>query len=297
MRLGGTIFRPETVGELDSIVEALDTYGLSTIVGPRRVGEMSDREAVEFGDRAEQLDVVIGETHFLENLMTRDRTTRAERVERLRVRLRKSDLMRSRGVIGFAGSASPVDYIGAPDRHNFTDEFKAELREVVLEVLDGLDLGVTKLWFEANPNTFFYGPAEIAEFVRSVGHPLFGVHLDQMNMVSQANYFHTTELIDTTFELLGSHIGGAHLKDVSWDWEYGLLLKFDEVLIGDGALDYPTLIGHLAKLDPDLPCICEHLQTEAEYAVNFSRLHALAEAAGSPFVKRQPNRHANAVDA
>jgi sugar phosphate isomerase/epimerase len=297
MRLGGTIFRPETVAELDGVTEALDTYGLSTIVGPKRVGAMNDRDAVDFGDRAEELDIVIGETHFLENLMTRDLATRAERIERLRVRLKKSDLMRSRGVIGFAGSASPVDYIGAPDRQNFSDEFKVELREVVLRVLDGLELNVTKLWFEANPNTFFYGPVEIAEFVRSIGHPLFGVHLDQMNMVSQATYFHTTELINTTFDLLGGHIGGAHLKDVRWDWQYGLLLKFDEVLIGDGTLDYPTLIGHLSKLDPDLPCICEHLATEAEYAVNFSRLHALADAAGSPFVRRQSNPRSELVDA
>jgi sugar phosphate isomerase/epimerase len=297
MRLGGMIFRPETVGELDATVEALDTYGLSAIVGPRRVGTMSDEEAAEYGDRADELDLVIGETHFLENLMTRDEATRAERIERLRTGLRKADLMRSRGVIGFAGSASPIDYIGAPDPHNFTDEFRAELREVVLRALDGLDLSVTKLLFEANPNTFFYGPVEIAEFVNSVDHPLFGVHLDQMNMVSQANYFHTTDLINTTFELLGEHIGGAHLKDVNWDWKYGLLLKFDEVLIGDGVLDYPTMIAQLAKLDPDLPCLCEHLETEAEYAVNFSRVHAIANEAGTPFVRRQPDLSGHRVDA
>ena len=38
---------------------------------------------------------------------------------------------------------------------------------------------------------------------------------------------------------------------------------------------------------PVIPAV--HLETEAEYAVNFSRLHALAEEAGSPFVRRQPS--------
>jgi sugar phosphate isomerase/epimerase len=276
------------VAELDAMVETLDVYGLSAIVAPMRIEEMSDKEAVQFGDRSEELGLVIGEAHYLVNLLTRDPVARAERIARLRALLRKAELMRSRCVLGFAGSASPFDDIGAPDAYNFTDAFKAEFREVALEVLDGLDLSTAKFLIEANPKTFFYDPEAIAECVHGVGHSSFGVHLDQMNMVDQRSYFDTTELINRTFDLLADYIGGVHMKDVLWDWDCPMnqFLKFDEVLIGDGVLDYHTFLTRLNTLDRDLPCMCEHLATEGEYAINFARVRRIAAETGVEIVGR-----------
>jgi sugar phosphate isomerase/epimerase len=107
-----------------------------------------------------------------------------------------------------------------------------------------------------------------------------------MNMVDQFSYYDTTKLINTTFELLGEHIVGAHLKDIYLDWNYNFL-RLDEVLIGDGVLDFATLLGHLAGLGRDLPCFCEHLDNEGDYAINFARLHHLAGELGHAFVTRE----------
>jgi hypothetical protein len=65
-----------------------------------------------------------------------------------------------------------------------------------------------------------------------------------------------------------------------------MFLKFDEVLVGDGVLDYPTCIHRLSKLDRDMTCSCEHLESETEYALNFSRLHQLAADANTEFLPR-----------
>jgi sugar phosphate isomerase/epimerase len=293
MRLGGMLFRPETIAELDAIVPALDTYGLSAIVAPLALAEMSDDDARAFGQRARELDIVIAEAHYLVNLLVRDPQLRAERVLELRTLLRKADLMGCRGVIGFVGTIDPVDDIGKPHPYLFTDDCKREFREVVLSVLDGLELDACDYMVEGSPKSFFYRPEEIAEFMASISHPSFGFHLDQMNMVDQRSYFHTTELIDTTFDLLASYIRGVHLKDILWDWEF-MFLKFDEVLIGDGVLDYATLLQHLSRLPPDMPALCEHLETEGEYAMNFARVHALAAAGDSPFVLCVPAESAAA---
>jgi hypothetical protein len=43
----------------------------------------------------------------------------------------------------------------------------------------------------------------------------------------------------------------------------------------------------LDALDPDLPCFCEHLQTEAAYAENFARLHRVAASADLRFLSRR----------
>jgi sugar phosphate isomerase/epimerase len=278
-------FRAEHVDELDAVAEKLDRYGLSAIAAPVRTAEMSEEECVEFGDKAHALGIVISEVHFLRNLPAPDAQTRAARVEEARSLLRKADLMRARCLLGFAGSASPEDRISVPCAHNYTEAFVAELRELILRVLDGIELRYTKYGLEASPKTFFYRPEGCAALVDAVDHPDFGVHLDIMNMVSHDTYFHTTELIDRTFKLLGERIFAAHIKDISWDWDYQFL-KFDERVVGDGVLDVPTYIGHIAKMDENFPCMCEHLEVEEDYVVSFERLHRIAADLGTSWIPR-----------
>ena len=66
-----------------------------------------------------------------------------------------------------------------------------------------------------------------------------------------------------------------------------MMLRWDEVPIGEGVLDYET---YLKRIFEDLPdnicCFCEHLETEEEYIQNFTTLHALAEKAGVHFHPR-----------
>jgi sugar phosphate isomerase/epimerase len=285
MRLGGSMYRPKNVTEIDDVISALDTYGLSVITGPAHWADMTDDEAAAYGERARQHGLLVGETHHRPNLMNRDPQVRAERIEILRRGLRKADVMGCKAVTLLVGTIGPEDHLAAPHPYMFTAECRAEFREVILRAMDGLDLRHTKLLIEPWTNTFFYQPTAIREFLDSVGHPSVGLHLDQMNMVDQAHYYRTTELINETFDLLEPYIGGVHFKDVRWDWHH-MLLKFDEVLIGDGVLDYPTYLARVAKLDPDIACYCEHLETEGEYAVNYARLHHLARELGTGFLRR-----------
>ncbi len=106
-----------------------------------------------------------------------------------------------------------------------------------------------------------------------------------MNMISQRTFHNTTSLIERTFALLADRVVAAHLKDLRWDYDH-YMIKWDEVLVGDGVLDYETLLRNLAALPPDTPTFCEHLDTESEYASNFARLHERAERAGVRFLPR-----------
>jgi sugar phosphate isomerase/epimerase len=104
-------------------------------------------------------------------------------------------------------------------------------------------------------------------------------------MVSRRSYFDTAGLAEQTFSLLADRIVGAHLKDLRWIHEH-MQIRWDEVMVGDGVMDLEAYLGGLAALEPDLPCFCEHLPTEAEYAESFARLHAVAARIGTRFLPR-----------
>lgn len=284
MRLGG-FFGAETSAELEPLCEDLDRHGLSAIPAPSRLALMSDDECAEFGSTARALGIVVGETGMWENLMTRDESLREIRVDRARTLLMKADAMGCRCVISLVGSIHPSDSFVAPDPYMVTTAAQREFRDIVLRILDDLDLKTTTFAIEPWCNTFFYEPDDVAEFLAMVDHPHLRLHLDQMNMISQKSYYDTTSLIRHTFELLAGRIVAAHLKDLHWDYEH-FMLKWDEVLIGEGVLDYETYLTELAKLPVDTPAYCEHLPGEEEYVTNFARLHEVAARVGVAFTGR-----------
>ncbi len=287
MRLGASLFKAENIKELDELTETLDRYGLSAIPAPGGLESMSDDDCSAFGERAAQLDAVIGEAGMWQNMMTTDEELQLQRIGIVRRMLQKADRMGCLSVVTTVGTADPSDNHLAPHADNYTSDFKSRFREAVLRILDGLDLKTTRYIIEPWHNNFFYQPEEIREFIESVDHPSLGLHLDQMNMVDQRSFFNTTDLIDRTFDLLAVWIVSVHLKDVRCDYPH-MFLKWDEVYIGDGVMDYDTYLKELSDLPADTPCYCEHLAEERDYALNIARVKHFAKKAGVQFVLRNP---------
>lgn len=287
MRLGG-YFGAEGTEGLDLLCEQLDTHGLSAISAPGRLVTEGEPDACEgFGARARRLGIVVGEAGMWDNLLTRDEAAHTRQIATTRKMLRNADAMGCRCVVTLVGSRHPGGHPLAIHPDNYTDACKSEFREIVLRILDGLDLRHTKYVVEPWHNTFFYDPSDIRAFFESVNHPAFGLHLDQMNLVSQRTLCSTTDLINQTFDLLADRVVAAHLKDIRHDFNH-MFLKLDEVYIGDGVMDYNTYLRRLAELPPDTPCFCEHFAEERDYALNFARLHRLAGKAGVRFLERKP---------
>lgn len=285
MRLGGYCFTPSDTHQLHQICDKLDCYGLSTIIAPLGIDEMSDEDCAQFGEIANSLGIVIGEACMWENLMTPDLELRNKRISKFREILRKSEIMGCRTAVTLVGTRDPSEHPLAPHPYMFTEECKKEFREIVLRILDGLDLKTTKYIIEPWHNSFFYHPEDIRDFIDRVNHPSFGLHLDLMNLVSHDNFYDTTNLIIKTFNLLADKVYSVHLKDIRCDYTH-MFLKWDEVYIGDGVMDYDTYLKHIATLPPDITCFCEHMASESDYAVCFSRLHHLAHKAGLRFLTR-----------
>ena len=292
MRLGSnhTLFRAENMSELEPLCEKLDVYGLSTINAPARIGEMTADECAEFGEKARGLGLTIGEVGYWENLMTSDDRAREEHRAAVRRWLINAEEMKCGSVITLVGGNHPSGSPTLPhpdDPYMFSAAARDAFLDVVLGILDGLELGHTHYIIEPWYNTFFYQPESIREFMEKVDHPQFGVHLDQMNMVTQASYYSTTGLINRTFDLLADYAFSVHMKDILMTRGPGDFYSMKEVRIGEGAMDYHTLLRRLAALPPDTPCYCEHLESEGDYAMNFARLHHIARDVGCSFITRR----------
>ncbi len=287
MRLGGYAHAVEGLDGLPQLLIALDRQGLSTIPAPHGLlttGTLEDCAA--FGAVASAHDLVIGEAGMWANLLTRDHAEQDRRIALVRRMLVHADHMGCRCVVSLVGSRQPDARPLPFHPPNYGAAAAADFREVVLRILDGLHLTRTRYAIEPWHNTFFCEPEAIRGFIDAVDHPSFALHLDQMNLVSQGSYCDTTTLIETTFRLLKDRIVAVHLKDIRQDASH-MFLKLDEVPIGDGVLDYDAYLAHLARLPTDTPCFCEHLAEERLYAQNFARLHARADAAGTPFLRRR----------
>jgi len=282
MRLG--YYSASTTAELDGLAEKLDIYGLGA-VWAGGIDARSDDECLALGEKARALGIVLGEVGMWENLLTDDAGLRDGRIAKTRLLLRKADLAGVKCVVTLVGTKDPAGHVLAPHPDNYTAACKREFREIVLRILDGLELKTVRYGIEPWHNTFFYQPEEIKEFIDSVDHPAFGLHLDQMNMIDQRHFLHTTALIDNTFDLLADKVCSVHLKDIRCDPGH-LFLKWDEVRIGEGVMDYDTFLKRLAQLPVDTPCYCEHFADEGDYAVCFARLHHLAAKAGVAFTRR-----------
>ena len=284
MRLGG-LFAAQDFLELEPLCEKLDAYGLSAISAPRQLAEWSIEKCAKFGEDARDLNLVVGEVGMWNNLMTESKDVQSQRIEIVRTLLNKADAMGCRAVVTLVGTKDLSDQSLAPHPYMYTEACKAEFYEIVHRILDGLELKTTRYIIEPWHNTFFYQPEVIREFIDRVGHPRFGLHLDQMNMVNQDYFYNTTELINKTFDLLSDKVVSVHLKDIRCDPRH-MFLKWDEVYIGDGVMDYETYLKRLAELPVDTPCFCEHLPEERDYALNFARLHHRAAKASVRFLRR-----------
>ncbi len=119
--------------------------------------------------------------------------------------------------------------------------------------------------------------------IRAVDRPAFAAHLDPVNLIlTPRQYFDSGALIRECFEKLGPWIVSCHAKDIVL--HHQAALHFDEILPGDGALDYRTFLRELDRF-PDVPLMLEHLP-DPDYARARDHIFKVGDAIGVGFIGR-----------
>lgn len=104
-------------------------------------------------------------------------------------------------------------------------------------------------------------PRRMLEVIQGVASPALGFNMDPVNFIGTVrDAYDSSQVLDELFDLLEPYTAAAHLKDLAI--QDRLVLHIDEVVIGEGTLDYGRFLGQLNRLSPSLYGIIEHLPDE-----------------------------------
>lgn len=110
--------------------------------------------------------------------------------------------------------------------------------------------------------------------IEDVGDPRVGVGLDITNFVYPGFAFRMTELLNTTFDLLGEHIHYVHAKDLVWN---EMMAGMNWALQGTGVMDYETFLSRVSRLDrPEVYMLIEFLVQDEQYVQAQRNIRSIA---------------------
>lgn len=262
MRLGGAVFYNGR--DPEEYVLAHVAKGFKAAVCPWWLSAENPEEIEAFKKAMKKHDIRIAEVGAWCNPLDPDPEVAEKNIRYMIERLRLAEALEADTCVNILGSKNKDCWDG-PCREGYSQAFFDEAVAVMQRVIDAVNPVHTRLSFEMMPFYFLDGPEEYLRFLKAIDRPAAAVHLDICNtMNNPRRLYNNTEFIRHTFELLKDYIVTLHLKDIRLNPNSGVAV-FEEVLVGEGDIDYLTLLAEIKKLPEDIPAMLEHLETEEEY--------------------------------
>lgn len=275
MRLGAQLFAPYANAE--EWVQLLKERDLRAAYCP--IDEDADDETVEsYRKAAEKADIVISEVGTWHcSLLHEKKEEREEAYRRCLRRLKLADRIGARCMVSIAGSCG--GRWDGPHPKNLTEETFDELVRVIQKLLDEVHPVHTYYTVEAMPWMLPDSLETYERLINAVNRNHFGVHYDPVNLVhTHRAFYENGRQMEEFVQRLGGKIRSCHVKDVGLEVRYNTVIL--EKKTGEGALETERLLIALNKLDPNLPVMTEHLESEEENRNAHRYLRACAERAG-----------------
>jgi sugar phosphate isomerase/epimerase len=209
--------------------------------------------------------------------------------------LELADRIGARCCVNIAGTTGPV--WAGHSAENFAPRTFERIVESVQTIIDAVRPDRTFYTIEVMPWIAPQGADEYLMLLQAIDRDRCAVHFDPGNMVNDPHkYYITGELIKDFVARLGPQIRCCHAKDIRMDENFPpWTVRLWECVPGAGNLDWRTLLTELAKLDPDIPVMLEHLDSEEEYRAGVDVIRKVAEAEGIEFIP--PGQSSASADA
>ncbi len=263
IRLGGHL-NPGKDPNPDDIAKEIkkikDEGNTGLVTGPEPWNSMKESELSEVRAALKEHDVVFFEVGGYTNMIHPDESKRQENLKKLCTCIEAADKIDCPMVGTISGSLDPVNFFNVhPD--NWTQKTWDLLVKSVKQVLRDTSGMKAAIGMEAQVTTNQDNPLSHKRLIEDVGDPRCAVNLDPVNMMSLAVYYHTTELINECFDLLGESILGSHAKD-TYIWPDQQTVHVQEVCAGRGVLDYETYLVRLSRLKWSRTLLPEHVPAD-----------------------------------
>ncbi|MCR4618844.1 MAG: sugar phosphate isomerase/epimerase [Lachnospiraceae bacterium] len=221
-----------------------------------------EEKIIEYKKEAENHDLMIAEVGIWRNALASDARERKKNMDYCVEQLRLADFLGARCAVNVAGAFGPV--WDGHYRENFTENAWKETVKMVREIIDRANIKNTYFTLEPMPWMIPTGPKEYLKLIDMVERDRFAVHMDIINMTNSADrYFNPEEFVDEVADLLGDKIRSCHIKDVHLGDNYTFQLM--ECAPGCGEFPLRYYAEKMSKIDPEMPIILEHLNTDEEY--------------------------------
>jgi sugar phosphate isomerase/epimerase len=267
MRLGGPVFPYQL--EPDRWIKTLQDHGYCAAYCPASFQD-SPQLIQAYAQAASRADILIAEVGAWSNPLSPDETTRQAALQHCQQQLSLADEIGALCCVNISGSRS--EHWDGPHPLNLTLETFEQIVESVRKIIDAVRPRRTFYTLETMPWMYPDSTDSYLALIQAVDRAQFAVHFDPANLIcSPQRYYGNARLIQEFFEKLGLFIKSCHAKDVRL--RAGLTVHLEEVRAGLGELDYPAFLRAANLVNPNLPLMVEHLETEQEYdlAVNYLR--------------------------
>ena len=216
----------------------------------------------EYVDAAKANDLLIAEVGIWRNAMSLDPKDRKVQRDYCVKQLQLADRIGARCAVNVAGAIGPR--WDGHYKENFTIETRAQIVKMVQEIIDRAEVTNTYFTLEPMPWMIPTGPEDYVRLIEDVNRDRFAVHMDIINMTNSFDRYYKPEVfVDRCAELLGSRIRSCHIKDIHLKEEY--TFQLEECAPGKGEYPLRYYVQKMSSLDPDMPVILEHLNTDEEY--------------------------------
>ncbi len=235
--------------------------GCTAVVFPVQSNE-PESKIIAYKEAADKAGLSIAEVGIWRNALSMNPDEKKANMDYCVEQLRLADFLNARCAVNVAGAFGPRWDGGY--KENFSDKAWKKTVSMVQEIIDRANPRNTFFTLEPMPWMIPTGPKEYRKLIDMVDRDRFAVHMDIINMINSAKrYFNAEEFVDKCIEALGSRIKSCHIKDVHLSESY--TLRLEECGPGDGEFPLRYYVKKINEIDPDMPVILEHLNTDEEY--------------------------------
>ncbi len=238
--------------------------------------DATNSEISELKAALKQYDVVFFDMMTANNIIHPDKSIRDQGLKHVTENVEAAERCGALAVCAGLGSRDPDRGLGMhPD--NWTDETWKLGVEGIKQVLKDTAGYKAVLGMESVVTTPLDGPEAHVRLMEDVGDPRCQVALDCANMFTIENYYHSTEMLNRCFDMLGEKIAYCHAKDTLISG--GMLCNLIMQPAGMGVQDYETYLVRMSHMEWPRVLMLE-FGTDEQYPVAKAFLEKTAEKVG-----------------